>query len=251
MMLADLQRDFQSWLTSASDEAAQRLGGAAAGLAVYQNNYRAQLVGCLEQAYPQVRAWIGEDAFLAAAITHIDRHPPHAWTLDAYGREFGATLAARHPDNPDVQELAWIELALADAFVAADAEPLSLDALSTIDWDTAQLHLAPSFASRAVTTNAEAIWWALSEGRAAPEAEMLDQPGGLIAWRRRFVSCLRQVDALEYAALLHLQRHGSFAALCEMLAERLGDTGGIAKAGALLANWLSSELIADIHSFKE
>jgi len=251
MMLAELQRDFQSWLTSASGDAAQRLGGTAAGLAVYQNNYRAQLVGCLEQAYPQVRAWIGEGAFLAAAITHIDRHPPHAWTLDAYGREFGATLAALYPDNPDLQELAWIELALADAFVAADAAPLALDALAGIDWDSAQLRLAPSFAGRAAATNAEAIWWALSEGRAAPEAEMLDQPGGLVAWRRGFVSCLRQVDALEYAALLHLQQHGSFAALCGMLAERLGEADGVARAGALLAGWLSSELITDIHSFKE
>lgn len=44
MKLAELRRDFRSWLISASDSVAKRLGGGQrAGLAVYQNTYRAQL----------------------------------------------------------------------------------------------------------------------------------------------------------------------------------------------------------------
>jgi hypothetical protein len=247
MMLAELQQDFQSWLVAASDEAAIRLGGGAmAGLSVYQNNYRAQLVGCLEEAFPQVRAWLGEDAFLSASITHVDTHPPRAWTLDAYAGDFRETLIALYPDNPDVHELAWIENALSDAFVAADAEPLALESLSAIDWDSARLRLAPSFMSRAATTNAQSIWSALWEGKTPPEGEMLAEPGGLIVWRRQFISCLRQVDVLELEALLYLQENGSFAALCDMLVERLGDTDGVAKAGALLASWLGSELIVGV-----
>ena len=93
MTLAELQRDFRTWLVSASDDAAARLGtDIMAGLSVYQNNYRAQLVGCLEESFPQVRAWLGDDAFLPAAMTHIDSHPPHAWTLDAYPGDFNETL---------------------------------------------------------------------------------------------------------------------------------------------------------------
>ena len=207
MMLAELQRDFRSWLVTAADDAAIRLGaGAMAGLSIYQNNYRAQLVGCLEAAYPQVRTWIGEEAFRNAAITHIDNHPPHAWTLDAYACDFGETLAAQFPDNPDLHELAWIENALSEAFVAPDAEPLPFAALAAIDWDSARPLLAPSFLSLAATTNAERIWSALSDGTAAPEGEMLADPGGLIVWRRGFTSCLKQVDALEHEALLHLQK---------------------------------------------
>ncbi len=79
-----------------------------------------------------------------------------------------------------------------------------------------------------------------------PEGEMLAEPGGLIVWRRRYICCVRQVDAVEYEALLHLQHHGSFAALCSMLVERLGDADGIARAGALLGGWLGSELIIGI-----
>lgn len=249
MMLAEMQRDFQSWLVDASGAAAARLGGAAkAGLPVYQNNYRAQLVNCLEVSFPQLRAWMGEDAFLATAITHIDRYPPHAWTLDAYADDFHATLAQRFPDNPDLHELAWIELALAAAFVAVDATPLAPDALAGIDWDTARLQLAPSFASRIASTNAHAIWCALGDGEPVPEGEMLAAPAGLIVWRRQFSSCLRQVDALEFEALRHLQADGSFAALCDLLVGRLGEADGVAKAGALLANWLASELIERVYT---
>src|SRR5476649_1822721 len=225
MMLAELQRDFQSWLTSASTDAAARLG-AEAGLAVYQNNYRAQLVGCLEQTYPQLRRRIGEDEFLRVSIAHIDSHPPHAWTLDRYGDDFGTTLAALFPHNPDLHELAWVEHALAAAFVAADADPLPLDAWAAIDWDKATLRLTPSFAIRAAVTNAEEVWSALWQEHAVPDSAM-------------------QVDALERDALLALQAHGSFAALCQMLVERLGADDGVAKAGALLADWLSNDIIID------
>lgn len=238
MRLAELQRDFRAWLVSASPDAAGRMVGAShPGLAVYQNNYRAQLVSCLEVSYPKTRAWIGAENFLAAAVAHIDARPPHAWTLDAYADGFGDTLETLFPDNPDVHELAWIEHALSTAFVAADATPLSPQVLTTIDWDNTRLLLSPTLAMRAVTTNAERIWH--TQG----EAEMLAVPAVLIVWRQDYVSCLRQISALEHEALLQLQRDGSFPALCDMLVERLGEADGVSRAGAWLAEWLGSGLI--------
>jgi hypothetical protein len=247
MRLAELQRDFRAWLVSASDETAARFGsGARAGLAVYQNNYRAQLVGCLESSFPQVRAWMGEEAFLYAAVSHIDKHPPHAWTLDAYADDFDATLVELFPHNPDIHELAWIESALSAAFVARDAQPLAAADLATIDWETARLQLSPSLMTRRATTNAADLWRAMRDGKDRPEGEMLAQAGGLIVWRRGFASYLHTVDALEFEALMQMQENGSFNALCAMLVERLGESEGIAKAGALLANWIGSEFITGV-----
>ncbi|MGY2177011.1 HvfC/BufC family peptide modification chaperone [Pseudomonas azotoformans] len=246
MNLAQLQQSFRSWLVNASDESAQALGNHHAGLAVYQNNYRAQLVGCLEQAFPNLRRWVGEEAFLAASITHIDSHPPHAWTLDAYPEGFYATLKDVFPRNPDVHELAWIESALNEAFVAADAQPLPLEVLAGLDWDTAVLQLTPSLRCHALTTNAEAIWSALWQEAPAPEAVMLEQAGGLLVWRRQFTSRLRQVDALELLAVQQLRADGSFARLCEFLVQRLGEEAGVMQAGEYLAGWLGSELIVGV-----
>lgn len=247
MKLADLQRDFQSWLVDASEDAADRLSvHAAAGLAVYQNNYRTQLVNCLKHSFPLLQKWLGEEEFRNAAIAHIEKYPPHAWTLDAYAEDFEQTLRERFPDNPDIHELAWIELALGEAFVARDAQPLTLDALATVDWDNASLRFTPSLRVHVMTTNVEAIWSALCEDRTPPESEMLAEAGGLLVWRRQFTSRLREIDGLEYAALAQLQRNGSFADLCEMLVARLGEQDGVAKVGGLLAGWLGSELIVGV-----
>jgi hypothetical protein len=247
MTLAELQRDFRSWLVDASDDAAASLDPrSGAGLSVYQNNYRAQLVSCLESAFPLLRMQLGDEAFLHVAATHIEAYPPHAWTLDDYPDDFGDTLASIFPDNPDLHELAWLEHALAAAFVAPDAKSLSVDALATVDWDKARLRLAPSLRSRTATTNADEVWSALNAGTPPPESEMLAEAGGLIVWRRAYMSYLLRVDALERDALLHLQHDGRFASLCEMLVERLGEVDGVTKAGMLLSGWFERELIAGI-----
>ncbi len=79
MNLADIQHGFHATLTADSapapapvpserampvlPAAAAATGGdsqaAARGRAVYLNNYRAQLIGCLEESYPLLRAFIG------------------------------------------------------------------------------------------------------------------------------------------------------------------------------------------------
>jgi len=238
MRLAELQREFRAWLVEASPEAAARVAGLDhPGLAVYQNNYRAQLVGCLEVSYPKTRDRIGSEAFLNAAITHIDERPPHAWTLDAYAEGFDGTLEAMFPEHPDVSELAWIEHALATAFVAADATPLAAADLAALDWDHARLVLSPALRMREVTTNSERVWH--DGGDAVP----LAVPAGLVVWRQDYTSCLREVSLLELEALAELQCDGSFAALCDLLAERLGEEAGVAQAGAWLAEWIGSALI--------
>ncbi|WP_248797476.1 DNA-binding domain-containing protein [Pseudomonas sp. MWU13-2105] len=247
MNLAQWQRQLRDWLVNASQEAATNLGAAArSGLSVYQNNYREQLLGCLEEAFPLVRAWIGEETFFTAAVSHIDQYPPRAWTLDAYPQGFGATLATLFPDNPEVHELAWIEWALDDSFVAADAGPLPMAALEKVDWETACLRFTPSLRSHVLTSNAEPIWSALSDGLSPPAPERLAEAAGLLVWRRQLIVRLRPVDALEHQALLHLREDGRFAGLCEWLVERLGETAGIAKAGALLASWLAAEMIVGV-----
>jgi hypothetical protein len=247
MRLVELQRHFRSWLVSASDQSATRLAGnKTAGLAVYQNNYRAQLVGCLEESFPQVRAWMGDEAFHYAAVSHVDKHPPQAWTLDAYADHFGSTLAELFPHNPDIHELAWIETALTTAFITRDTPPLSATDLAATDWDAARLRFTPSLQARRMTTNAGDIWWTMRDCKECPEGEMLEQPRGVIVWRRGYVSCLHAIDLLELDALVQMQSNGSFGALCDMLVDRYGDSEGIVKAGSMLAGWIDSELITGV-----
>lgn len=247
MKLAELQRDFQHWLVASSGALEMRLADRAKpGLVIYQNNYRTQLVNCLQVSFPQLRAWLGDEVFLEAAITHIDSRPPHAWTLDAYGADFGDTLRAMYPHNPDIHELAWIEWTLSESFVAADAAPMPTGELGTIDWGTARLRLNPSLRHHAATTNVTAIWSALQDGTELPDSTMLEVPSGLIVWRPDFTSRLQTIDAEGYAALLSLYDDNHFEHLCETLVRQLGEESGIAKAGALLADWLAAGIVTGV-----
>jgi len=247
MNLADWQADFRAWLTLASHEASQRLDPrGSTGLAVYQNNYRAQLVGVLEASYPLARTWLGAELFRHAAIAHIDNRPPRSWTLDAYGADFERTLHDLLPDNPDVHELAWIEWSLSEAFVSTDSPMLTQEQLAEIDWDHARLELTPSLRQRRATTNAEAIWSALYDGSPPPEAAMLDVAGGIIVWRRDFTCELKQIDAIEFAALNLLRDDDRFHVLCDFLVEHLGEEAGVSRAGELLAHWIGAGIVTGV-----
>lgn len=248
-MLADMQRDFCHWLSSSSsDKPLLRDVTSPHGLVTYQNNYRTQLVNGLKVSYPQLLAWIGEEAFLQAAVHHVDRHPSSSWTLDVYGADFGDSLRAMYPHNPDLHELAWIEWALSEAFVATDAGTVAPEQLVGVDWDTARLLLSPSLRQRTLATNAMAIWSALVDGTPPPEAEMLDTLACIVVWRREFTSRLMQVDATEHAALLALHNDNHFSALCDGLVAHLGEEQGINRAGGLLAGWMAAGIVTGIRS---
>jgi hypothetical protein len=251
MNLNMMQRDFRRWLTTADAASAHRLADDRRGLDVYQNNYRVQLMGCLEATYPHLRTFVGDAAFHHAAAVHIGRQPPRAWTLDAYGAGFEATLRSVFPDNPDLHELAWIEWSLATAFVARDAAPLDPARLAHVDWDRARLQFAPSLHMARLTTNAADIWFALQDGVEPPEAAMLPASAGAIVWCRGHVSRLRVLAAPDFEALQLARAEGSFAALCARLVDRLGADDGVARAGALLADWIGNDLLTRVSGLRQ
>lgn len=246
-MLLELQRDMRRWLRSGCDSAARRLGAEVApGLRVYQNNYRAQLVACLEDSFAQTRAWIGGEAFHAAVVRHVERVPPSSWTLDAYPRDFPATLRLLYPDDPEVAELAWLELTLGEVFVASDAVALTVADVTDIDWDNAVMRFTPTLDIAEARTNAADIWAALSREVAPPAVEFHRAPGALIVWRQSMVSRFRAIDAGEHRALLLARGGATFGALCAAIVAERGETDGIAQAGAWLGQWLADGMIVAV-----
>jgi len=244
MSLLALQRDMRAWLAEEDMCAAARLGAdAAPGLRVHQNNYRVQLVACLSESFAYTGAWLGAEAFETAAARHIDRVPPSSWTLDAYARDFPATLAALYPEDPEVAELAWIECAIGEAFVAPDAAPLTGADFAGVDWDNVAFQFTPTLDLGALTTNAPAIWSALARDAVPPAAELLGEPGGILVWRSEQVSHFRSIDQIERQALLWARGGMSFAELCDAMVASWGENEGIARAGGLLGQWIADGLI--------
>ncbi len=247
MSLLALQRDLRAWISEASDEAAERLGeGARNGLDVYQNNYRAALVTVLTEAFERVHGWIGDERFLSTAAAHIDVTPPHAWTLDAYPREFPETLRLLFPDDPEIAELGWLDLTLSEVFVGTDADPIDPACLADVDWDHAALRLAPTLIMTEFRSNAAAIWSALSAGEVPPAAELLPEPTTILVWRSGFTPCFRTAEPGEGKALALAADGASFGAICAALIADHGEGAGVAIAGALLGRWISDGLLVAV-----
>ncbi len=247
MSLLELQRDVLAWLVDASADAIRPLDkSAAAGLAVHRNNYRSQLIDCLRDTFKQTQAWLGDEAFENAAITHCTQTPPHAWTLGAYGEGFDRTLAELYPGDAEVAELAWLEWAMCRAFEGPNASTLSPEDLATIDWDQARLVLAPTLCIGRVTTNAGAIWSALSAAETPPAAESLPIPAGMLVWRQEFAPCFRTIEAAEQQALGLIRDNASFSGLCASLIAAHGESEGVAHAAALLGQWLRDGIVVGV-----
>lgn len=240
MSLLALQRDFAAELrvSTSADESA--------GLAVYRHNYRASLAACLEDTFAHTLAWIGDEAFTTAVTRHVDRVPPHSWTLDAYPRDFPDTLEILFPDDPEIAELAWLECALAETFVGPDMPPISLERLNTTDWDRVVLEFTPTIDMRDISTNAPALLSAMVVGDQPPAAEMLAEPDVLLVWRQDYVSRFRAIDVREAAAIRFIRSGQTFTALCALLVDEFGQDDGVKAAGEMLGRWLQDELITGI-----
>ncbi len=248
MTLAQTQQAFSAWLSTGASDAGMFGPSAQPGLGIYQNNYRSQLASCLEDSFAITRQWIGGEAFHDAMVHHVERVPPSSWTLDAYPRDFPATLALRYPDDPDVTELAELELALAEAFVGQDAEVIAAEQLAHTDWNEAVFRFSPTLDMLRSTTNAPAIWTALVNESMPPAAEYLSAPAALLVWRQDEVSRFRVLGTSEQRAILVMRNGLSFAALCVLLIDEMGDEAGIETGGAWLGQWLADGLLTDVVS---
>lgn len=247
MSLHTLQSDFRVWLETGSDQAAASfMPEAQAGLLVYQNNYRASLMACLQDSFPQTLAWIGEQAFRSVAATLVDARPPDSWSLDHYTAYFPAALAQALSESPEVAELAALEQALTDAFVGPDAATLTPDQLGGIDWDTVVLRLVPTARLLTVKTNVAEIWSALSLDMEPAAAASLTAPATLLIWRAGQISCFRSLDRIEDEVMSDMINGETFSDVCGRLVSALGKAEGIRTAGTWLARWAAEGILKEI-----
>jgi putative DNA-binding protein len=245
--LLAVQQNLSTWLMSESATIAAGFGdGARAGLAVYLNNYRAQLLASLSASHPVLRTWMGDTAFEAAAAKHIDNVPPHSWTLDAYGLDFSETLSELHASDPEIGELARLERELEAAFVGPDSAPLDPASLPGIDWDAAIIQLVPTFRLLSVKTNAAAIWSAITDHETPPPAACLSEPATVAIWRDEFAPRFRVLTADEATVLRQLRAGQTFGAICSALVERQGQERGAAAAGSVLGQSLADHMVRRI-----
>jgi hypothetical protein len=101
---------------------------------VYRNNVTSSLIEALAAIYPAVQRITGVEFFRAMARFHIRATPPTSPLLFEYGRDFPAFIETYEYAGamPWLADVARVERAWLDAYHAADAEPLSAEALGSV-----------------------------------------------------------------------------------------------------------------------
>lgn len=219
---------------------------AARRLGIYHHAYRARLAETLADTFGHLLRYLGPDTFDADARAFVETHPSCRPSLRWYGESFPAWLAARHPADGEIGELALLDWTLRAAFDGPDAAPLGLAALSADPpdvWTQRPLRLHPTSARLTLRFNALALWQALDDDRPPPPAAPLPAPGALLVWRRGEQPHFRSLGAAEALALDRVAGGASFEGVCAALAAAFPGADTVATAGTLLRRWIDEELL--------
>lgn len=154
---------------------------------VYRNNVVAGLSDALETAFPVLRKLLGDENFKGLAGIYVRRHPPATPLIMFFGAEMPGFLAslpqlAHLPYLPDVARL---ELAMREAYHAADADPISPETLRSmppVDLLGLRVGLHPALRLIASPYPVHGIWaYNMIEGaripQMVPETVMVTRPG--------------------------------------------------------------------------
>ena len=128
--------------------------------AVYRNNVTVSLIDALAATFPATVRITGVDFFRAMARFHVRATPPASPLLFEYGRDFPDFIECyEHARSmPWLADVARLERAWLDAYHAADAEPLRVQALAAIPPEQlGQAILTPHPAMRIVRSRFSAV----------------------------------------------------------------------------------------------
>ena len=103
--------------------------------AVYRNNVHVGLVGALEKAFPVVRQLVGEAFFQIMARAYVAAEKPASPVMLEYGDGFANFVAGFAPAGrlPYLADVARLEVALTQAYHAAEADALDRAGLAGLD----------------------------------------------------------------------------------------------------------------------
>ncbi len=101
---------------------------------VYRNNVAGSLITALESGFPVLRQIVGPAFFTAMAGVFLRAHPPKSRLIMLYGTDMPAFLTHFAPVGhlPYLPDVARLELAMRQAYHAADAAPMNTQDLGQI-----------------------------------------------------------------------------------------------------------------------
>jgi hypothetical protein len=155
---------------------------------IHRNNIFGGLTEALAARFPVCRALVGAEFFAGMARVFIELHPPRSPVLLTYGDDFGEFIDGFAPASsvPYLADMARLEAARGRAYHAADADPVSREALASVptcSWERARVALHPAVEIVASSHPVLSIWemhirrGEMNEIRWRPEDILITRPG--------------------------------------------------------------------------
>jgi len=223
------------------------LAGRAPRLEVYRHAYQARLSAALQDNHPVLHRVLGDESFDQLARAYARERPSRRASIRWFGDALADVIAAQ-PDTwpPALADLARFEWALGLALDAADAPPLTADALSQVaasDWPALALAAHPSLRLLPLHWDVTPLWRSL---RRDPDALTEPPPARrhtVLVWRQGLQSQWRQVDDAEAQLLGLLLRGCTVGELCERAARQLGEDAAPGQVAQHLHRWVADGLL--------
>jgi hypothetical protein len=248
--LAELQREFQRHIVGGDDAITDFVNQTehvpvATRLSIYSQAYRSRLAEALASNIPRLQQLVGDEVFAQLAQLYVDEQPSKFASIRWFGEHFDAVIAREYASHPWLAELARWEWAIATAFDASDAAPLRLEALAEVapyEWPDLRFEFHPSLQRLDLSTNAAALFKALSEELPLPEPVALDHPQSWLIWRQGLKTQYRSLSSDEAAALDAMRGGDSFQAMCTLLSQWHDEAAVPVNAAGMLKRWIVDEL---------
>jgi hypothetical protein len=218
-------------------------------LDIYANMYFFRILDCLKEDFPALRAVLGGDRFHNLVTGYLLAHPPSHPSVRFLGRHLASYLADHEyvRERADLSDLAKLEWAILAAFDAADGESLAPERLHQVaaeQWADARFRLTRSLQILDIGFTVDEVWAAATHGREIEDPR--HETRTLCVWRQDLRVFHRPIDSTEAAALFAAGRGEDFGALCEIVADRVGEEVAAERAAEMLRRWFADGMIVGI-----
>jgi hypothetical protein len=218
---------------------------------VYRYAYGSRLVEAVRNDHELLHLYLGDEMFDEMGYAYVKARPSQNPNMRWFSQGLPEFLRSAMPyaDHPVLSDLAALEKALNDAFDAAEGPVVELGAMAGFApevWSGLTFRPHPSAVRLDLSTNASAIWLALKNEEAPPEATPLEEPARLLIWRQDTTPMFRELSAEEAMMWDEAGAGIPFGVLCEMLATYDDPDGAAGRGAGYLHGWITSGLLTDV-----
>lgn len=258
MKLSELQALFQAGVLSGEGAKMLKIiNGSTRGaeketlFGIYQNAYRIRLAEFIAEDYPGLHGYLGDEGFEALTEEFIAATPPRHRNARYYTTALPDFMQASESwsDEARAISLALFERAIVDAFDAADAETLAIQALAAYspnEWPKLSFAFHASLQMLELAAGTLETFAASSDDECEEIPEEQEGIERIAVWRAGHEPAYRELDADEYLALNEALAGRVFGDICQMAAFQRGEDMTAERLAQFLASWFEEGMIIGV-----